>query len=222
MAMLIVFLQSCVIYAPPGPMMTYGGPQTTSRGTSDAALALGTGATLFHDGHTPGQGWFGRYKYGLSDKWDLGMDALGVSYSDKYTFTTKIAARYQLFPHFRLEGGVGAADDSNGKSLNSDIGITCGTLRKDKTWNYYGSFRIGYVKGFAGNAIFSSSSSSNDTVAPSDASVALLNLGAQGRVSDRINFIFEGGYGYIFPVGHQSGKTLYLSCGLLFNLGKPH
>jgi len=218
----ISIFSGCVTFAPPSPMLTYGGPQTTTRGTSDAAVALGTGVALFQEGHSPGQGWFGRYKYGLSDKWDIGIDAIGLSHSDLFTFTTKIATRYQVHPNLRLEGGVGVADDSNGKSINSDLGLTWGTDSKEKVWNYYASLRAGYAKGFAGNSFAQGKSPSNDTVAPSDAAIALLNLGTQGKVNSNINFIFEGGYGFIFPKGYRHGQAIYLSCGLLFNIGKTN
>ncbi|MGD0710689.1 MAG: hypothetical protein ABR968_05855 [Bacteroidales bacterium] len=218
--LIILGLNGCVTFAPPPPMMTYGGPQTTVKGTSDAAIALGTGVALFQEGHAPGQGWFGRYKYGLGDKLDLGVDAIGFSHSELFTFTTKIAARYQLYQHFRLEGGLGAADDSKGKSLNSELGLTWGTLSKERVWNYYASLRIGYAKGFAGNAIFNGNTSSSDSIKPPNTTVALLNIGTQGIVNDNIKFIFEGGYGYIFPQGYKAGITIYVSCGILLNIGK--
>ena len=221
-SLLILGLSGCVTFAPPSPMMTYGGPQTTMKGTSDAAIALGTGVALFQEGHAPGQGWFGRYKYGLNNKWDLGIDAVGFSHSELFTFTTKVAVRYQLCPNFRLEGGLGAADDSNGKSINSDFGLTWGTISKERAWNYYASLRTGYAKGFAGNSVLngSYSLSSSDTLVPPDAIITLLNIGAQGKVNSNINFIFEGGYGFIYPQGHKHGQTFYISCGLLFNIGK--
>ena len=214
----VLFLSSCVTIAPPPPLMTFGGPQTTIKGSSDAAIGVGSGAALFKDAHTPGQGWFGRYKYGLSEKWDIGIDALGFSYSDKYTFTAKLAARYQLHQKFRLEAGIGVADDSNGKSINGDFGLTFGSVSSVKVWNYYTTLRIAYAKGLPGNILSLGSSSSSD--APSDAAFAILNLGTQAKISDNMKFIFEGGYGFIFPIGHPNGQTFYVSCGLLFNLNK--
>ena len=218
--LLILGLSSCVTFAPPSPMVTYGGPGTTVKGTSDAAVALGTGVARFQGGHAPGQGWFGRYKYGIGNKWDIGIDAIGFSHSESLAFTTKIAARYQVHPNFRLEGGLGVADDSNGKSINSDLGLTVGTNSDERLWNFYATLRVGYARGFAGNSFAQGNTPSNDTIAPPDALITLLNLGTQGKVNDNIKFIFEGGYGYIFPKGHKAGNTIYLSCGLLFNIGK--
>ena len=219
---LLFTLTRCVVFAPPSPMVTYGGPKTTDKGTSETAIALGTGIARFDAGHSGGQGWFGRYKYGLSDKWDLGIDAIGFSHSDKFAITSKIAARYQLLPNFRLEGGAGAADDSQGKSLNGDMGLTWGTLHEDKVWNFYSTLRFGYAKGYAGNAAFTGGSevAQSDSIAPPSTSIALLNAGAQGKISDNMKFIFEGGYGYLFPQGQKSGAVIYLSCGLLFKIGE--
>jgi hypothetical protein len=81
-ALLMIFLTGCVTFARPAPMMTFGGSQTTAKGTSDAGLALGVGAALYRDGHSGGQGWLGRYRYGLGKKWDIGIDAMGISHSD--------------------------------------------------------------------------------------------------------------------------------------------
>jgi hypothetical protein len=114
----------CVTFAPPSPLVTFGGPKTTEKGTSEAAIAMGTGFALFENAHSGGLGWFGRYKYGFGDKFDLGIDALGVVHSDKGTLTAKLAGRYQVRDNLRLEAGLGVADDSDGKSLNSDLGLT--------------------------------------------------------------------------------------------------
>lgn len=161
----------CVSFAPPSPMVTYGGPQTTPEGSSEVAIAVGAGVALFEGAHSGGHGWFARYKYGLTKKLDLGIDAIGIVHSDKGTLTMKVASRYQLSDHIRLEGGIGAADDSDGKSINGDLAITVGTINKENSWNYYSSLRMGFAKGFAGNAAFSDNVASNDTIAPPDAMI---------------------------------------------------
>jgi len=204
----LCFLTGCVAFAPPSPMITFGGPQTTDKGTSETALGLGSGAALFQGAHAVGQGWFGRYKFGLSDRWDIGIDVIGFSHSDKYCTTAKAAARYRLNPHFRLEGGLGAADDSFGKSINGDIGLTWGTLNELKPWNLYSTFRVGYAYGFPG-----------DTTAPPNTSIVLVNVGTQGKISDKMNFIFEGGYGYLFPKGKDTGTIICIACGIMFKIG---
>ena len=210
---------ACVTFAPPSPMVTFGGPKTTGKGTSETVLAAGTGAALFSGAHSGGLGWFGRYKYGLSDKWDIGVDAISFSHSDKYCFTAKFAPRYQLSSNFRLEGGIGGADDSYGKSLNCDIGITWGTINQ-KTWNYYSTLRIGYAHGYPGNILFEGNSNEGDTTAPANTYIALLNIGTQGKIIEKMDFIFEGGYGYIFPKGNGTGIAVYISCGILFKIGE--
>lgn len=199
-------------------MVTFGAPTTTTQGKSEVAVALGSGAVLFEGAHANGMGWFGRYKYGFTKNFDFGIDAIGLVHSDKGTFTSKIVGRYQLEPNMRLEGGLGVADNSDGKSVNSDIGLTIGTRNENKIWNYYATSRLGYALGFAGNIL--NTDDSSDSVAPPDAGFAVINIGTQGKIGNNESFIFEGGFGYIFPKGEKSGAVIYLSCGVLFNIGK--
>ncbi|MGI9552998.1 MAG: hypothetical protein ACR2MT_17465 [Aurantibacter sp.] len=80
--------------------------------------------------------------------------------------------------------------------------------------------RLAYVKGYAGNVLFSSQPTQpEDTIAPPDTFIGLLNLGAEGRISENQKFILEGGYGYIFPQGERRGPAFYFSAGLLFIIG---
>lgn len=210
---LAVAVQGCVVFAPPAPMVTFGGPQTAPEGQSEVAAGIGSGVVLFDDAHTGGMGYLLRYKYGITGKYDLGVDAIGVTRSDKATYTIKFANRYQLAPNWRLEGGLGIADDSDGKSLNGDAGITWGTLPQNKPWNLYSTFRLGAAKGYPGD-IFGEGDE-----APPNTFFTLLNVGTQGRISDQQKFIFEGGYGYVFPNGEKAGPVLYLSGGVLFYIG---
>lgn len=200
--------------------MTYGGPATTPKKSSEAVVAVGTGLALFDRAHSGSTGYFGRYKYGLSDKFDFGVDIYGGSRSDGGTLAAKLATRYQLSHKTRLEFAIGAADDSEGKSVNSDFAFTIGT-QKEKPWNYYSSLRVAYAKGIRGNAIVlpgQTKTEGNDTIAPPNTSFALLNLGAQGKISKNQKILFEGGYGYIFPVGKRAGPGFYVSIGLLFQI----
>jgi hypothetical protein len=211
-AMLSIIVIGCVPFAPPSPLVTYGGPKIVEKSRSEVGLAVGTGVALFPDAHAGGHGWFTRYKYGIAQGFDFGIDALGVVRNDKGTFTAKLAVRYQVFDDLRLESGLGAADDSDGKSLNGDIGITWGTI-KGKTWNYYASIRLGASKGYPGN-IFGSGDQ-----APADALFPIINFGTQGKITENQRFIFEGGYGYIIPHANKTGPMFYLSGGLLFDIG---
>ena len=146
-------------------MITFGGPQTTEQKTSETALGLGTGGVFFDNTKSFGNGWFGRYKYGLGKKLDLGIDGMSIIYSDKRTFSAKVVSRYMLKEDIRIEGGVGLSDDSNGKSINGDMGLTCGSINNDRPWNYYFTIRIGMAKGYPGN-ILSKDNASSDSIAP--------------------------------------------------------
>ncbi len=216
----VLLLSGCVTFAPPSPMLTYGGPSTTDAGKSEAVLAFGTGVALFEGAHAGAQGWFGRYKYGVSSRTDVGIDILGAKRNEGLYLSLKGAARYQLQEHLRFEVGAGVADDSDGKSINGDIALTVGTT-KDKSWNYYSSLRLGYAKGYPGDVIFADETPlAEDMIAPPDAMIGLINIGSEGRVSDNQSFIFEGGYGYVFPKGKDRGPVFYLSAGLRFIIGK--
>lgn len=221
---LILFfsISGCVTFAPPPPLVTFGGPEITPKNTSEVALGVGTGVALFDKAHTGAQGWFGRYKYGLSDKFDFGIDIVGANRNDGLFLSTKLASRYQLNKKSRLELGIGVADDSDGKSLNGDIAYTMGTV-KDKSWNYYSSLRLGYAKGVPPNfVVLPGQSQLGDSIPPPNTFFALLNIGAQGEISKNQKFIFEGGYGYIFPKGERRGPAFFVSVGLLFNIGKQN
>jgi hypothetical protein len=210
---MLLVIMGCVPFAPPSPLVTYGGPKIVEKSHSEVGLAVGTGVALFPDAHAGGHGWFTRYKYGIAPDFDFGIDALGVVRNDKGTFSAKLAVRYQVLDNLRLESGIGVADDSDGKSLNGDIGITWGTIR-GKTWNYYTSIRLGASKGYPGD-IYGSGDK-----APADALFPILNLGVLGKIAENQRFIFEGGYGYIIPRGNKAGPMFYLSCGLLFDIGE--
>lgn len=206
-------IEGCTSFAPPSPLMTFGGPKTVEKSHSEVGLGVGTGFVLFPGAHAGGQGWFGRYKYGFTQDFDFGIDAVGISRNDKGTFTAKLAGRYQLTNKLRFETGLGFADDSDGKSLNGDIALTGGTIN-GKVWNYYSSFRLGAAKGYPGSLF-----GTGDKV-PNDALFALLNFGSQANVERNQKFIFEGGFGYVIPRGVRAGPLIYISCGVLFDIGE--
>lgn len=143
---LLLFIGGCTSFAPPSPLVTFGGPAVVDTSQSEVGLAVGTGSVLFPGAHSGGQGWFGRYKRGIAQNFDLGVDAVGIARSDKGTLTAKLVGRYQTSKNVRLECGLGLADDSDGKSVNGDIAVTCGTVREGP-WNYYASLRLGAAKG---------------------------------------------------------------------------
>ncbi len=219
----VIILGGCVTFAPPSPLYTYGGPQTTPEGTSEAVVAVGSGVTLFEEGHAGGTGWLGRYKYGVSDQLDLGFDFSGVQRNDGGYFGAKLASRYQLTENTRLELALGVADDSDGKSLNGDLAYTIGTI-KDRNWNYYSSLRLAYAHGYPGNALVlpGQRNDESDSIAPPNTFFTLINIGAQGEVNENQKVIFEGGYGYVFPNGEDVGPALYVSVGVLLQIGEEN
>lgn len=209
---------SCVTIAPPGPMATYGGPSTTEKGSSETAIAFGTGASLFDGAHAGAQGWFGRFNHGVGNKVDVGIDVMGAKRNSGLSFAIKGLTRYQLTSKARLELGLGVADDSSGKSWNTDAALTVGTLR-DKPWNFYSSLRLGYAHGVRGNYInLPGQERGTDTIPPPNTLIGLLNLGAQGKINENQRFIIEGGYGQLFPVGLESGPAFYFSMGVVFKI----
>jgi hypothetical protein len=207
-------MAGCRIMAPPAPMMTMGSPATAPAGGAEMAIGLGTGASLFPGGHGTGHGWFGRYRYGLGQRLDLGMDLVGAGYGDDRTLTGKLALRYRVSPHWRIEAGLGAADDSNGKSANADVGVTVGSIRPDWWWDYYGAVRVGGAYGLHGDIL-----GSGDEAPPSDA-LFIGTAGATIRIQPNIRFVIEGGYGAILIQGvNDVGQALYIGAGLLMTAG---
>ncbi|HUI30670.1 MAG TPA: hypothetical protein VLX91_10670 [Candidatus Acidoferrales bacterium] len=211
--LLFSLLEGCSTFAPPSPLVTYGGPAVVDTGHSEVGLAVGTGFALFPGAHSGGQGWFGRYKRGVAENLDLGIDVVGVVRSDngKGTLTAKVVGRYQVSERIRVEAGLGLADDSDGKSANGDVALTIGTVR-ETTWNYYASLRLGAAKGYPGSLF-----GTGDQIPP-NALFPIVNLGTQARVAAGERFIFEGGFGYIIPEQEKAGPIIYLSCGLLFDI----
>jgi hypothetical protein len=213
-------LTACVTFAPPSPLVTLGGPQTTPAGSSELALAGGFGGARFPEGHGGGEGMFTRYRHGVSDTLDLGIDAAWASYSDKGVLSIKGSMRYQLDPHWRLEFGLGGADSSDGKSLNGDAAITCGTRREDRAWNVYATLRGGGAHGYAGDAAFGGGEIDGEPeVAPPDAWFGLVSLGAQARAGEHLKFVFEGGLGLV-DVNHRdaTGQLFYVVAGFLVDI----
>jgi hypothetical protein len=196
-----------------------GGPATTPQGASEVGLALGAGAAVFQGAHSGGNGLLVRYKHGVREDLDLGVDTLYAHYSDKGAFTMKGALRYQLEPQWRLEFGVGAADSSDGKSLNTDLGVTWGTRREDRNWNYYATLRGGWSRGYAGDAAFSDSAEEHTPeVPPPDSAFGLVSLGAQARIGRDQRFVLEVGAGAVHPHDQDDGLLLYFSAGMLFDV----
>jgi hypothetical protein len=214
--------QDCRTIAAPPPLSTFGGPSTVERGDAELAFGAGFGGTLFDCTHKLGSGWFGRFRTGLTDRLDLGADLIVVQHNDKGTATGKIALRYQLRPRLRLEAGVGGADDSDGKSLNADFGLTTGTIR-DKTWNYFSSLRVAAARGYPGSVCCFGGGGTN---VPPENYILLGTIGATARISDNARFVYEAGMGGAlthFSDRTETGRVVYISVGVLFNTrGRTH
>lgn len=128
--------------------------------------------------------------------------------------TGKLALRYRLRPHWRIEGGLGVADDSHGKSANADVGLTAGSLRPERWWDYYGSVRASVAHGYPGNIL-----GSGDTAPPDDA-VFIGSAGASIGIQPNIDFVMEGGYGAIvIRRVNDVGQAVYLGVCLLMTAG---
>ncbi len=78
-------------------------------------------------------GLFVRWRRGVNKRIDVGFDVVGDNQTDgSLGATAKVAMRYSVTPGFRLEGGLGAADEGDGPLLSAleiptRLGIT--TLR---------------------------------------------------------------------------------------------
>lgn len=220
LVVLSALLSGCVVFAPPPPMITGGGPATIAKNHAETAIATGTGVALFEGAHAGGHAWLGRWRYGINDRFDLGADIMGVQHASRGTFTLKIAGRYQTTSTSRFEAAIGAADDSNGKSLHAELGLTVGREREDRSWNRYMSLRLAAAKGFSGDVVFSDTPSApEDRIAPPDALISLVNFGSTGRITKNQQFFIEGGFGYIFPAQQDPGPVIYWGVGLLFDIG---
>jgi hypothetical protein len=208
----------CVTMAAPPPVATLGGPATAPRGGSEVGFGSGTGMSLFRGAHSGGIGWMGGYRHGLTDELDLGVDALGVQHSDKGTMAFKVALRQALTPRLRLEVGVGAADDSDGKSLSYDLALVAGTRHADAPWNHYGAVRTVGAFGLRGDVCCGAGATG--TQAPPSSFLILGTAGAAARLTESLRLVFEGGAGPLWVRGRREvGVAFYYGVGLLADLG---
>jgi hypothetical protein len=155
----------------------------------------------------------------VSDRIDLGFDVLADNQSDgSFGATAKVAVRYQVNPGFRLEGGLGAADEGDGRSVNADLAATIGTRNPDSMWNYYTSFRLAVSHGCMDVLCAFGQAGSGP---PPGAILPLGVIGSSARISDNSSFIMEAGLGGIFSREHPGpGVYIHLSFGVLFDVGK--
>lgn len=208
----------CVSFAPPPPLATLGGPATTARGVSELGIAVGGGAAEFI-GSDGGFGALGRYRYGVTDKFDLGIDAVYADYEHGHALTAKLAGRYQLAHNWRLELGVGSADASEGTSLHTDLGITWGTRDASRSWNQYATLRFAAAKDHENDDF-----DKEERLA--DAYFGVLSYGLQKDLGHDRRFVVEAGLGGMYldapadrPEDDDDHALYYLTVALLFDVG---
>jgi hypothetical protein len=213
---------NCKMIASPPPLATFGGPAIATKGYTELGLAVGGYGELLPSpcGHGGGTDWLARWRRGLGDRIDLGFDVLADNRSDgTFGATAKVAVRYFIQPGLRLEAGLGAADEGDGRSVNADVAATIGTTSLDRTWNYYSSFRLAGSHGCTG--LFCTGSLAGTNAAPPGAILPLGAIGSSAHISQSASFIMEGGLGGIFSREHPgTGVYVHLSFGVLFDVGE--
>ena len=162
--------------------------------------------------HAGGLDWLVRWRRGVSERLDLGVDFNTNSRTDSSLGGTgKFALRYQVTRSFRLEGGLGVADGGDGGNVNADFAGVIGTHQDDRTWNYYASLRLGAARGCL-------NCGRNTDHAPG-ALVPLGVIGTTARISDNAKFVMEAGLGGIFARQYSApAGYIHLSFGVLFNV----
>jgi hypothetical protein len=204
---------SCKDVAPLPPVLTFVGPATTPAGANELAFAAGVWGNLFPApcAHETGVDWFGRWKLGLTNRMDWGVDFQGSEHSSFQALSVKIAARYQLLKNLRLETGIGIGDDTEGKSLNAEAGATMGIpVGKRPRWAPYASVRLVGEHGRAGRSFVGSN-------VPDGALVPMGSFGVSTRVAENMRWVFEGGSGAILSREHPAtGTFIYVAVGLDF------
>lgn len=107
----------CRLIADLAPMSTLSGPATAPPGNAALGLAFGGCGEILSSPciHAGGEDWLVRFRRGLSKRVDLGFDFQTTNQTDgSLGGTWKLAMRYQVMNHIRLEAGVGVADGGDG------------------------------------------------------------------------------------------------------------
>lgn len=161
--------------------------------------------------------WFSRFRFGVSDKMDIGAEALGFRYNNNLNLTGKASVRYSFKPWLRADIGGGMGDNSYGRSINGDVGLTFGAARNDRTWNPYGTLRYGFAYGLQGTGLKPALEGVKLGRLVNSHTI-MLNIGAQAKLVPYVYFLAEAGFGEFFPIGQPSGTIIYLSGGFSFRL----
>ena len=210
----------CQLIASLPPMATFGGPATAAPGHTELGLAFGGYGEILPDPciHGGAEDWLVRFRRGLSNRFDLGFDAVIDNQTDgSLGITAKAATRLQVTHGLRLEGGVGASDQGDGGAVNGDLAAVIGTNRHpENIWNYYMSLRLGASRGLCRG----SPCAGTQNHLPG-ALVPLGVIGTTARISDNARFVMEAGLGGIFSREYSTtAPYLHLSFGIQFNVGR--
>ena len=208
---LSLMMYGCTSFSPPPPFLTAGGPETAKPQHSEIALAGGMGEGDFSNGG----GWMARWRYGVAQNVDAGVDAMYIGNNGTNTGTLMAAGRWQAAPRVRLEAGAGWAEDSYGTSANAELTCTAGTANDGAPWKFYGTLRAASAWGMRGNVF---GGPSNATPSPNTGFLTL-KLGAEARITDAQKVFFEAGYGAIVPVHQQFAGVAFIAAGLIFDMG---
>lgn len=209
----------CQLTASLPPMATFGAPATAAPGQTELGLAFGGYGELMPSPciHAGGEDWFVRFRRGMSSRIDLGFDTQIDNQTDgSLGITAKAAIRYGVTHGLRLEAGVGASDQGDGKAVNADVAAVIGTNHPASIWNYYMSLRLGASRGLCDSSPCTAAAGNHLP----GALVPLGVIGTTARISDNVHFVMETGLGGIFSREHPGTATyLHLSFGVLFNVG---
>lgn len=215
----------CQLRAAPPPLATFGGPATAARGHTELGVGVGTFGEGFGEscaidlvGATD---WFTRWRRGVTDRTDLGFDAqISSEGNGTLTGTTKVAARLLAARGLRLEGGIGAADSGDGRSVNGDLAAVIGTIKDAANiWNYYASLRLAASHGCF-NLLCLGGQGTPGSRAPG-AVIPLGEIGSTARVSNTARFVMEAGLGEIYSRQQpHNGLYIHFAFGVEFVVGR--
>ena len=196
------------------PIFTFGGPATVPSGSTELAFGAGAWGNLFPKPcqHDTGMSWFGRWRRGLGDRFDIGIDFQGEEHNSNQNLCFNGAMRYRVLKDLRLEGGWGIGDDTEGKSMNGEVGATAGVPVGNDVWGPYISVRLAAAHGYAGRSFAGSN-------IPAGALVPMAIFGTTARINDNMKWVFEGGAGGILSREHPHvGEYVFIAVGLDFTV----
>lgn len=213
----LLLLSSCTTFAALPPMATLGGPTDVPKaGESQVAGAVGYGGVGLGNDDDDGYGLLARYRYGLSDRTNIGLDALGYRHGDEGGVTAKIELGHLFNDRFRLDFGTGVADDEHGKSVNADVAAVFGLNAPEPAgWNWYAALRLAGALGYDDD--FNRDTQPGDPPRPRDSLLPMGSIGVSYLLARGMKLVIEGGYGRLFRESVDgSDDAFYVTSGILF------